>query len=165
MKVDEFENAEYRDIINLKVKKVYPEGEDVQLAITLPTYGSKEAACADLRAYGNHVVEPGQRLAIPTGLAFEIPFGYEIQVRSRSGMALKGGLMVANAPGCVDSDYTGEVKVIMYNITDKPVLISHGERIAQINPAKVTKMQFKEVKELTKETERATTGFGSTGVF
>ena len=158
-----YEDVEFRPVVNIKVKKVYDETPPWP-PTTLPSYGSTEAACADIRAYGSYVIQPGEHVAVGTGLAFEIPFGYEIQVRARSGLS-KRGLMISNGIGTIDSDYVGEIKVLCYNTTKEPFLISHGERIAQVIPVPVTKAKFQLVDELTKETERGAGGFGSSGVF
>jgi dUTP pyrophosphatase len=105
---------------------------------------------------------PGQRHAVATGFKLAIPEGYEIQVRPRSGLALKHGITVPNTPGTIDSDYRGELKVIMINHGAEPFPIRRGERIAQLVPAAVTLAQWDEVEELC-ETARGTGGFGSTG--
>jgi len=105
---------------------------------------------------------PGQRHAVATGFKVAIPVGYEIQVRPRSGLALKHGITVPNTPGTIDSDYRGELKVIMINHGSDPFPIRRGDRIAQLVPAAVTLAEFDEVAELC-ETERGAGGFGSTG--
>jgi dUTP pyrophosphatase len=105
---------------------------------------------------------PGQRHAVATGFKVAIPEGYEIQVRPRSGLALKHGITVPNTPGTIDSDYRGELKVIMINHGSEPFPIRRGDRIAQLVPAAVTLAEFDEVAELC-ETERGAGGFGSTG--
>lgn len=106
---------------------------------------------------------PGARAAVPTGLAFAIPQGFEGQVRPRSGLALKNGVTVLNAPGTIDSDYRGEVKVILVNTSNEAFEISRGMRIAQIIFARVEQMQLQETDSLD-ETARGSGGFGSTGV-
>ena len=106
---------------------------------------------------------PGSRAAVPTGLAFAIPQGFEGQVRPRSGLALKNGVTVLNAPGTIDSDYRGEVKVILVNTSDETFEITRGMRIAQIIFARVEQMHLQEVNSLD-ETARGSGGFGSTGV-
>jgi dUTP pyrophosphatase len=105
---------------------------------------------------------PGQRHAVATGLKLAIPEGYEVQVRPRSGLALKHGITVPNTPGTIDSDYRGELKVIMINHGSEPFPIRRGERIAQLVPAAVTLAEWDEVEELC-ETGRGAGGFGSTG--
>ena len=109
------------------------------------------------------MLKPLQRALIPTGLYIELPDGYEAQVRPRSGLALKKGVTVLNSPGTIDSDYRGEIKVIMINLSNETTIINTGERIAQLIVAKYEKVQFKEVDELN-ETERGEGGFGHTGV-
>ncbi|MEJ2581128.1 MAG: dUTP diphosphatase, partial [Acidobacteriota bacterium] len=102
--------------------------------LPLPTYATDGAAGADLRAAveAELVLVPGRRAAVPTGLVVEIPDGYEGQVRPRSGLAIKVGLTIVNAPGTIDSDYRGELKVLMVNLGDQPVSIHRGDRIAQL---------------------------------
>ncbi|MNJ98529.1 Deoxyuridine 5'-triphosphate nucleotidohydrolase [compost metagenome] len=130
----------------------------------LPQYQSPGASGVDVRAQleGPVVLQPGQRAMIPTGLSFEIPLGYEIQARPRSGWAAKNGLTVLNTPGTIDADYRGEVKIIVINLGDAAVTIADQERCAQLVVAPVYQAQFELVKELS-ETERGAGGFGSTG--
>ena len=108
-------------------------------------------------------LQPGERTAVPTGYVVEIPVGWEGQVRPRSGLALRHGLTVANAPGTIDSDYRGELKVLLVNLGDRPVEIGRGDRIAQLVVAAVARADFREAEELG-TTERGAGGFGSTGV-
>lgn len=131
----------------------------------LPIYQTTGAAGADVCAYLKTpiVLEPGSRVMVSTGLFFEIPSGYEIQVRPRSGLAAKHGVTVLNSPGTIDSDYRGEVRVILVNLGQEPFTIAHGDRIAQLVVAPVVQAQFKEVAALS-QTERGQGGFGSTGV-
>ena len=131
----------------------------------VPCYKTAGAAGADVCALlGDKVVlKPGERTILPTGLFFEIPKGYEIQVRPRSGLAAKNGVTVLNTPGTIDSDYRGELKVILINLGDSDFEISSGDRIAQIVVAPVTLGNFIQVESIS-ETERGTGGFGSTGV-
>ncbi len=110
----------------------------------------------------DRVLAPLERAAIPTGLALELPPGFEGQVRPRSGLALKSGLTVLNAPGTIDADYRGEVQVLLVNLSSSPVTLRRGDRIAQLVVAPVTRARLVEVSELT-DTERGTGGFGSTG--
>ncbi len=132
----------------------------------LPFYGSTEAAGADIKACfedkGSITLKPFERVLVPTGLSFEIPQGYEVQVRPRSGLSLKTGLMVVNSPGTIDSDYRGEVKVIIANISNQEETIEHGTRIAQLLIAPVHQIDWIEVETLN-ETQRGAGGFGSTG--
>lgn len=108
-------------------------------------------------------MSPGARIAVPTGLAMAIDHGYEVQLRPRSGLALKNGVSLANAPGTIDSDYRGEVKVILVNLGDTDFVVSRGMRIAQMVIAPVTRCHIETVTELT-DTSRGDGGFGSTGV-
>lgn len=131
----------------------------------LPEYETDQSAGMDLRADLEEavVLDPGGRTLIPTGLYIEIPAGYEAQVRPRSGLALKRGLTVLNAPGTIDADYRGELGVILANLSQEVQPVEPGERIAQLLFAPVTRGQLVEV-EVLSETERGRGGFGSTGV-
>lgn len=131
----------------------------------LPEYETSQSAGMDLRADLEEtvVLDPGGRTLIPTGLYIEIPAGYEAQVRPRSGLALKRGLTVLNAPGTIDADYRGEVGVILVNLSQEVQSVEPGERIAQLLFAPVTRCQLVEVDVLS-QTERGRGGFGSTGV-
>ena len=134
-------------------------------SIALPTYETTSSAGMDLRAYlpdGSVTLEPKQRMLVGTGLYFEIPESFEVQIRSRSGLALKQGVSVLNSPGTIDADYRGEIKVILINHGDEPFVIEHGMRIAQMVVAKYQRIEIKLVKELT-DSERGSGGFGSTG--
>lgn len=130
----------------------------------LPEYATEGAAGLDLRAAIEEPVllEPGERALVPTGLALALPPGYEAQVRPRSGLALRHGVTVLNAPGTIDSDYRGEVQVILINLGKKPVLIEPGERIAQLIIARYERIRWRLVPEL-EATRRASGGFGHTG--
>ena len=130
----------------------------------LPVYGSKGAAGADIRANIKEdiLLGAGQRLLVPTGLRFEIPEGYEIQVRPRSGLALKEGITVLNTPGTIDSDYRGELKVILINHGLEDYLIKVDMRIAQIVVSPVMQVDFNLTEDLC-ETLRGSSGFGHTG--
>ncbi len=132
---------------------------------SLPAYQTGGSAGADLMALLDEpvVIEPGNRALIPTGIALELPVGYEAQVRPRSGLAAKAGLTVLNAPGTIDSDYRGEVSVILINHGSEPAIIRDGDRIAQLVIAPVVQASFSLVHELD-STERGSGGFGSTGV-
>lgn len=132
----------------------------------LPDYKTKGAAGADVCAYlpdGKVVIPANKHLIVPTGLFFEIPEGFEIQVRPRSGLAAKNAVTVLNTPGTIDSDYRGELKVILVNFGDKDVEINNGDRIAQIIVSPVTVGNFVISNSLS-DTERGNSGFGSTGV-
>lgn len=149
--------------VNLNILKL----ENFDSALPLPSYETEGAAGADLRAsigVGEKLlIAPGARVLVPTGLSFEIPFGYEVQVRPRSGLSFKTDLLVCNAPGTIDCDYRGEVKIILGNFGSKDVEISHGDRVAQMVIAPVLQANFVEVSDLSK-TARGAGGFGSTGV-
>jgi dUTP pyrophosphatase len=139
---------------------VLPHGEGLEL----PAYATAGAAGCDLRAALAEplTLPPGARALVPTGLALAIPEGYEAQVRMRSGLAIKSGLALLNAPGTIDSDYRGEVKVILANLGDAPVTLARGERIAQLVFAPVVRAKLTRAEALT-QTEREAGGFGSTG--
>lgn len=146
------------------IRMTWEEGADRNLP--LPSYETAGAAGADLRANlperGVVTLAPGERRLIPTGLRVEIPAGFEMQVRPRSGRALKEGLGLANAPGTIDSDYRGPLGVIVVNLGQEPIRIAHGERIAQAVVAPVVQARF-ELAEALSETGRGAGGFGSTG--
>ena len=130
--------------------------------LPLPSYASDGAAGLDVVAAEDVTLAPGERNAVATGFAIAIPPGYEVQVRPRSGLALKHGITCLNTPGTIDEDYRGEVKVILANLGAEPFQVRRGERIAQLVPAPVVKARFTEVASLD-ETERGAGGFGSTG--
>lgn len=143
--------------------------ESSDAGIALPAYETEGSAGMDLRANfpseirdDGIVLAVGARTLVPTGLKFEIPLGYEVQIRPRSGLALKHGVTLVNAPGTIDSDYRGEVGMILINHGNEPFRITHGERVAQMVFAKVTRCEITEVTSLT-TTERGAGGFGSTG--
>jgi dUTP pyrophosphatase len=133
--------------------------------LPLPAYETADAAGMDVRAALSESVTlaPGERKAIPTGLKLAIPSGYEVQVRPRSGLAIKKGITMINAPGTVDADFRGEVHVLMVNHSDEPFVVEHGERIAQLVVAPVVQATWNVVDALD-ETARGEGGFGSTGV-
>ncbi len=132
----------------------------------LPAYATAGAAGADLRANlpdrGQMTLAPGARALVPTGLRVEMPEGYEVQIRPRSGLALKHGITLPNSPGTIDSDYRGPLGVIVMNAGDAPFVIVHGDRIAQMVVAPVVRARFDLASGLA-ETERGAGGFGSTG--
>jgi dUTP pyrophosphatase len=130
----------------------------------LPEYATAQSAGLDVRANLDEsiVIEPLQRVMVPTGLFVAIPDGYEIQVRPRSGLAAKHGITVLNSPGTIDADYRGEIKVILVNLSQEPFTIQDGERIAQLVFARYEKAQWNAVAELP-ESDRGAGGFGSTG--
>jgi dUTP pyrophosphatase len=135
-----------------------PHGE----GLPLPSYASAGAAGLDVVAAESLELAPGARHAVATGFAIAIPEGYEVQVRPRSGLALKHGITCLNTPGTIDSDYRGEVKVILANLGAEPFAVVRGERIAQLVPAPVLRATFVE-EEALDETARGAGGFGSTG--
>jgi dUTP pyrophosphatase len=144
-------------MIDIRLKRL-AHGE----GLPLPAYATAGAAGLDVVAAESLTLAPGARHAVATGFSIAIPDGYEVQVRPRSGLALKHGLTCLNTPGTIDSDYRGEVKVILANLGAEPFEVIRGERIAQLVPAPVLKARFNEVEELA-ETERGGGGFGSTG--
>lgn len=131
--------------------------------LPLPAYASAGAAGMDICAAEAITLKPGKRAAVPTGFAFAIPHGYEIQVRPRSGLALKHGITCLNTPGTIDCDYRGEVKVILANLGDEEVHFERGDRIAQLVVAPAPQAKVTEVDALD-DTARGAGGFGSTGV-
>ena len=130
---------------------------------SLPEYKTSGAAGADVCSNENCSIDPNSWKMVSTGLFPEIPENFEIQVRSRSGLAAKNGVFVLNSPGTVDSDYRGEIKVILANMSDKPFEIKRGDRIAQLVVSPVQQADFETVTEIS-ETERSAGGFGSTGI-
>jgi dUTP pyrophosphatase len=142
----------------LKIQKLHRR-------VTLPDYESENAAGMDLRAFleTDVTIPPLGRVKIPTGLRIELPEGFEGQVRPRSGLAIKTGLTVLNSPGTIDSDYRGDVEIILVNLGEKDVIIKDGERIAQLVVAPVCRAIIQEADTLA-ETKRGVGGFGSTGV-
>jgi len=130
--------------------------------LPLPAYATTGAAGMDVVAAEELTLQPGQRHAVATGFAIAIPPGHEVQVRPRSGLALKHGVTCLNTPGTIDEDYRGEVKIILANLGAEPFEIRRGERIAQLVPAVVTRAAFDEVATLD-DTARGAGGFGSTG--
>jgi dUTP pyrophosphatase len=144
-------------MIDIEVRRL-TNGE----GLPLPAYASAGAAGLDVVAAEDLTLRPGDRHAVATGFAIAIPAGFEVQVRPRSGLALKHGITCLNTPGTIDSDYRGEVKVILANLGAEPFEVRRGERIAQLVPAPVLRAAFREVQELD-STDRGAGGFGSTG--
>lgn len=147
----------------MQIRMTWVEGADP--SVPLPAYQTTGAAGADVRAnvpHGAVEIAPGARMLIPTGLQMEIPQGYEVQVRPRSGLALKHGLMLVNSPGTIDSDYRGPLGVLVLNAGDLPFTVTHGMRIAQLVVAPVVQARFA-VGDVLGETARGAGGFGSTG--
>jgi dUTP pyrophosphatase len=143
--------------ISIRLKRL-----DHGAGLPLPAYATAHAAGLDVVAAEDITLAPGARHAVATGFAIAIPEGYEVQVRPRSGLALKNGITCLNTPGTIDADYRGEVKVILANLGSEPFEVKRGERIAQLVPAAVQRAAFAEVTELD-ETARGAGGFGSTG--
>jgi dUTP pyrophosphatase len=143
--------------IDIRLRRL-PHGE----GLPLPAYATAGAAGLDVVAAEDLTLEPGARHAIATGFALAIPEGFEVQVRPRSGLALKHGVTCLNTPGTIDSDYRGEVKVILANLGGEPFDVRRGERIAQLVPAPVQRAVLREADEL-EPTGRGSGGFGSTG--
>ncbi|MGI6784865.1 MAG: dUTP diphosphatase [Aminivibrio sp.] len=139
--------------------KIVREGRAKELP--LPEYATPRSSGADLRASEDLVLLPGEWVAVPTGLRIELPEGYEGQVRPRSGLAARHGVTVLNAPGTIDSDYRGEIRVLLVNLGREPFSIAAGDRIAQLVLAPVSKISWSE--EALAETARGEGGFGSTG--
>jgi dUTP pyrophosphatase len=144
-------------MIDIELQRL-PHGE----GLPAPAYATDGAAGLDVVAAEDLILAPGQRHAVATGFAIAIPEGYEVQVRPRSGLALKHGITCLNTPGTIDEDYRGEVKVILANLGAEPFEVRRGERIAQLVPSPVLKASFREVDQLS-ETGRGAGGFGSTG--
>jgi dUTP pyrophosphatase len=144
-------------MIEIELKRL-PHGD----GLPVPCYATPGAAGLDVVAAEELTIAPGERHAVATGFAIAIPHGFEVQVRPRSGLALKHGITCLNTPGTIDEDYRGEVKVILANLGSEPFEVRRGERIAQLVPAPVLKAGFREVDELS-ETSRGAGGFGSTG--
>ncbi|MCB1530046.1 MAG: dUTP diphosphatase [Rhodospirillales bacterium] len=134
------------------------------VGLNLPTYATEDSAGMDLSAALDEAIEiaPGQRALVPTGLSISLPPGYEAQIRPRSGLALKHGITVLNAPGTIDADYRGEIKVILANLGSEDFTIERGMRIAQMVVARHANVEWNIVESL-EETDRGTGGFGSTG--
>ena len=146
------------DPVDIAVKRLDHAGD-----LPLPSYETKGSAGMDVRAAEELVIAPGERGLVGTGLAFAIPEGYEMQVRPRSGLALKKGISIPNSPGTIDSDYRGELKVILINHGAEEFVIARGDRIAQIVIAPVQQGNLVVVDDLN-DTARGSGGFGSTGV-
>jgi dUTP diphosphatase len=145
--------------VTVRIKRL-PHGAD----LPLPAYETEGAAGLDLRAAISKpvILQPGSRDLVPTGLVFELPEGHEGQVRPRSGLAAKHGVTVLNTPGTIDSDYRGEVKVILVNLGTEPFAVEPGSRIAQMIVAPVTRATLVETEDLS-DSARGAGGFGSTG--
>lgn len=140
----------------VKFKKLDPKAQ-------LPSYATPEAAGMDIRSIANLSIGPGLWAKVSTGIAPELPPGWELQVRGRSGLALKFGVTVLNSPGTIDSDYRGEIGVTLINHGSQPFVVNEGDRVAQLVLARAPQADIQEVEELT-DTQRGVAGHGSTGV-
>lgn len=149
-----------QQLLRVRIIRVQPGFDD----IPLPEYATVQSAGVDLRAAVDEPLElhPGDIVAVPTNLAIELPADHEAQVRPRSGLALKHGIILPNSPGTIDADYRGEIRVIMSNIGREPYTIRRGERIAQMVVAPVTQVQWEEGTALN-DTQRGAGGFGHSG--
>ncbi len=147
------------DAVGVRIARM-PGAED----LPLPAYATPASAGLDLAAAvdGEVVIEPGARTVVPTGFRIAVPVGYEGQVRPRSGLALRHGLLLPNAPGTIDADYRGELRVVLMNAGREPVTLRRGDRVAQLVVAPVARVRWHEVAQLD-ATERGEGGFGSTG--
>ncbi len=146
--------------MKVKIKRL-PHAKD----LPLPYYATEQASGFDLMAAVEEpvIIKPMERKAIPTGIAIELPEGFEAQIRPRSGLALKYGITLLNSPGTVDADYRGEIKVVLINLGQEEFVVRRGDRIAQMVICPVVRVMLEEAQELT-PTERGPNGFGSTGV-
>jgi len=146
--------------IIIKIQRINESFNDIQL----PEYTTEGSSGLDLRAAVENdlIIEKGKFALVPTNLRVEIPYGYEIQVRPRSGLAAKNGIGVLNSPGTIDSDYRGEIKIILFNFGSEDFVIKRGDRIAQMILSKVYKMVLEETHELN-NSQRGVGGFGHTG--
>lgn len=148
--------------VEVKMKKL----EHFDSSFDLPFYATEGAAGADIRASipekKSLTIRPGERALVPTGLCMEIPMGFEVQVRPRSGLSLKSDLLIVNSPGTIDCDYRGEVNIIVGNFGKADYVVEHGLRIAQLVIAPVLQAKFVSTSDLS-DTQRGTGGFGSTG--
>ncbi|MCX6747322.1 MAG: dUTP diphosphatase [Candidatus Pacearchaeota archaeon] len=141
--------------MNIKIKKIHPNAQ-------IPKYAHEGDAGMDLISVENVVIEPKHRIAVRTGLQVELPKGYEMQIRPRSGLALTKGITVLNSPGTIDSEYRGEIRVILINLGSEGYYVEKGDKIAQAVINKFEKLKIEEFKELS-VTKRNEKGFGSTG--
>lgn len=150
-----------KDRMKIKIKRVSEKFADIEL----PKYQSDGSAGMDIRAAVEEPVKipPGGIVLIPTNLAIALPHGYECQVRTRSGLALKYGIFALNSPGTIDSDYRGEIKIILANFGKEDFYVQRGDRIAQLVVTRYERVEWEETEDLP-ETERGAGGFGSTGV-
>lgn len=149
------------ETIQIKIQRISEKYSDIQL----PSYSTEGSSGLDLRAAleNDLIIEKGKFALVPTNIKVEIPYGYEIQIRPRSGLAAKNGIGVLNSPGTIDSDYRGEIKVILFNFGNENFVIKNGDRIAQMVLSKVYKAVLKESDEINEST-RGEGGFGHTGI-
>jgi len=145
-----------KNMLKLKVKRIRKD-------IILPEYKTEGASGFDLSSSIDSLLKAGEFAVIPTGLIIEVPPGYEAQVRPRSGLAANNGIGVLNTPGTIDSDYRGEIKIVLFNFSDKDFHIRKGDRIAQMVISKIERVKIIEVENIS-GSERGTQGFGSTGI-
>jgi dUTP pyrophosphatase len=147
------------DCVTIPIQRLAHAGD-----LPLPVYATAASVGADLHAAieGDLTIGPGERAAVPTGLCIAVPDGYEAQVRARSGLAMRHGVALVNAPGTIDADYRGEIRVLLVNLGQEPVTLRRGDRIAQIVLAPVVRAEWVEQNELA-PTERGSGGFGHTG--
>jgi dUTP pyrophosphatase len=156
--------SEYVKVLKVKVKKLSSEAKMPEYQNSGDSGCDAHACLNELQHYNKQmIIEPGLTALVPTGLSFDIPYGYECQVRSRSGLAIKRGVHVLNSPGTVDASYKGEVGVILHNTSNFPFVVNHGDRIAQFVFVPVNVAMFEETETLSEST-RGSGGFGSTGV-
>ncbi|HMV44068.1 MAG TPA: dUTP diphosphatase [Leptospiraceae bacterium] len=147
------------DAVNIKIQKFFPD-------VKLPEKKTSGAAALDVSAYcpkANIQIDVGQTVLIPTGFCLEIPEGYFVEIRPRSGFSTKENIIIPNSPGTIDSDYRGQVFIPLLNLSQKPFQITNGLRIAQMLVAKSISIEWNLVDEISLDTERGTGGFGSTG--
>lgn len=153
----ETETEDLKDINPINIKFTAENG------INVPSYKTEGSSGLDIEAFENAIIPAGGWAAVGTGIFVEIPSGYEIQVRSRSGLALKNGIFVLNSPGTIDSDYRGEIKIILANLSKEDFTVKKGDRIAQLVPAQVCTAVFSNSLEIS-DTIRGAGGFGHTGI-
>jgi len=152
-------NIHKRTSVKLKAAAI-----DIDRYVDLPSIGSAVSAGLDIKAHEKHIIPPSCVVVVGTNLKIDIPDGFEVQVRPRSGMSIKYPNYIANSPGTIDSDYIGEIKIIVVNNTNDYMHINQGDRIAQLILKPVVKFSIELVDELDKVTERGSGGFGSTGI-
>ena len=157
MTYEEFAGDDDVFLPKLRVTKIHPDA-------IIPKYQTSGSSGFDFHCVDDFVIYPFETKLIKTGLCFDIPHGYELQIRSRSGLALKHSIVVLNSPATIDSDYTGEVAIILCNFGVREIAFKNGDRIAQGVLCMVDYLPIEEVNSITKTTERGSGGFGSTGI-